>query len=76
MKLRRARLRCHKALKQTEALLSGCQAKLADIEARIFAIAPEIDLPFRFHQPNPIFVRGEMTWLVLRASGDAQTQSD
>jgi hypothetical protein len=69
--LRRARVRCHKQLKQTEALLAGYQAKLADIEARIFAIAPEIDLPFRFHKPNPVFARGEMTRLILTVLREA-----
>ena len=69
--LRRARVRCHKQLKQTEALLTGYQAKLAEIEARIFAIAPEIDLPFRFHKPNPVFARGEMTRLVLTVLREA-----
>lgn len=69
--LRRARVRCHKQLKQTEALLAGYRAKLAEIEAKIYAIAPEIDLPFRFHKPNPVFARGEMTRLVLEILRDA-----
>lgn len=70
-KLRRARTRCHKSLKQAEALLALYQAKLADIEARIYAIAPEMDLPARFHKPNPVFARGEMTRLALDVLRDA-----
>jgi hypothetical protein len=64
-KLRRARIRCHKSLKQTEALLGACQAKLAGIEAAIYAIAPELDLPLRFRKPNPIFARGEFSRFIL-----------
>lgn len=70
--LRRARIRCHRSLKQTEALLAGYQAKLATIEAAIYAIAPELDLPIRFHKPNPIFVRGEMSRFILDVFREAE----
>ena len=53
-KLRRARTRCHKALKQAEELAAGYRTKLADLEARIQAIAPDLKLPARFHDPIPI----------------------
>ena len=72
-KLRRARSRCHLQLKNSEALVAGYQAKLVDLEARIRAIAPELDLPRRFRNPNPIFARGEMTRValtVLREAGE------
>jgi hypothetical protein len=69
--LRRARVRCHKQLKQTEALLAGYKAKLAEIETVIFAIAPEIDLPFRFHKPNPVFARNELTRIVRNVLREA-----
>ena len=71
--LRRARIRCHQKLKQTEALLAGYQAKLASLEAAIYAIAPELDLPLRHRKPNPIFARGELTrfaMTVLREAGE------
>jgi hypothetical protein len=64
-KLRRARIRCHKKLKQAEALVAGYQAKLADLEARIHAIAPELKLQGRHRKPNPIFTRGELPRLAL-----------
>jgi hypothetical protein len=64
-KLRRARTRCHKALKQAEELAEGYRAKLADLEARIQAIAPDLKLPARFHRPNPYFVRGELRGLAI-----------
>jgi len=64
-KLRRARTRCHKALKQSEELAEGYRAKLADLEAHIQAIAPDLKLPARFHRPNPYFVRGELRRLAI-----------
>ena len=74
-KLRRARIRCHKSLKQTEALLAGYQAKLAAIEAAIYAIAPELDLPLRFRKPNPIFARGEFSRFILDVLREAERPS-
>jgi hypothetical protein len=64
-KLRRARSRCHFALKQAEALAQTYRDKLADLEARIQAIAPDLQLPVRFRRPNPHFARGELTRLAL-----------
>ena len=71
-KLRRARIRCHKSLKQTEALLAGYQAKLARLDAAIYAIAPELDLPLRFRKPNPIFARGEFSRFILDVLREAE----
>jgi hypothetical protein len=34
-------------------LVAGYQTKLADLEARIQAIAPELQLPARHRSPNP-----------------------
>jgi hypothetical protein len=42
--LRRARVRCHRQMKATEALLAGYTAKLAELEAAIHAIDPELPL--------------------------------
>ncbi|HET9146831.1 MAG TPA: hypothetical protein VFN77_02155 [Acetobacteraceae bacterium] len=71
-KLRRARIRCHKSLKQAEVQVERFQTKLAEIEAAIYAIAPEIDLPLRFRKSNPIFARGEMSRYVLDVLREAE----
>jgi len=71
-KLRRARSRCHFALKQAERLAESYRDKLADLEARIQAIAPDLQLPPRLRKPNPIFERGELRRLaidMLRVAG-------
>ncbi len=39
--------------------------RLAQIEARIQAISPELELPPRFRKPNPVFARTELTRLAL-----------
>ena len=64
-KLRRARIRCHAKLKQTEALLEGYRTKLAALEASIDVLAPEVDLPLRTRRPKPHFHRGELSRLAL-----------
>lgn len=71
-KLRRARTRCHFALKQAETLAQGYRDKLADLEARIQAIAPDLKLPPRFHKPNPIFKRGELRRLAIDMLREAE----
>jgi hypothetical protein len=45
--LRRARSRCRFALNQGEKLAQGYRDKLGDFEARIHAIAPELELRAR-----------------------------
>ena len=74
--LRRARVRCHAQLRQAVALAESYEAKLAEIEARIHELAPELELPARHrtHQPNPYFARGELPRValaVLREAGEA-----
>jgi hypothetical protein len=59
--LGRARSRCHFRLKQTEDLAQSYRDKLADLESRNRAIAPELELPVRFRRPNPVFARTELT---------------
>lgn len=71
LKLRRARIRCHMSLKRAEAQVAAYQSKLAGIESRIYAIAPEIDLPIRIRKRNPVFAQGEMTRLILEVLRDA-----
>src|ERR1700733_3109132 len=70
---RRARPPCHVRLKQAEDLAQSCRDKLADLESRIRAIAPELALPGRFRRPNPVFARTELTRLalaILREAGE------
>ena len=64
-KLRRARSRAHFALKQAETLAQDYRIELADLEARIEAIAPDLQMPARPRKPNPIFKRGELARLAL-----------
>lgn len=70
-KLRRARARVHHQINLLEPLLDGYRAKLADLEAQIHALAPELNLPPRRYKPNPYFVRGELPRLVLAILRDA-----
>ena len=63
--LRRARSRCHFKLKQAEMVVEDYAFRLAQIEASISAIAPELELPPRFRKPNPVFARTELTRLAL-----------
>lgn len=42
---RRARSRCHFRLKQTEKLTESYRTNLADLEARVQAVAPDLQLP-------------------------------
>jgi hypothetical protein len=64
-KLRRVRSRAHFALKQAETLAQDYRIKLADLEARIQAIAPNLQLQPRLRKPNPIFARGELRRLAI-----------
>jgi hypothetical protein len=71
-KLRRARLRVHAQLRKLEPLVAGYHAKLVDIEARILALDPRLDLPLRRRMPNPHFARGELPRLVLDIMRETQ----
>jgi hypothetical protein len=64
-KLRRTRSQIHRQLDKLEPLLAIYQAKLAEVEAGIRAIAPELGIPKRFRDPNPIFRRGELPRLAM-----------
>jgi hypothetical protein len=58
---------------QLEPQLAGYRAKLADLEARIHDLAPELNLPPRRYSPNPHFARGELPRLamdIMRAAGE------
>jgi hypothetical protein len=70
--LRRARSRAHFALKQAEMQVESYAYKVAEIEAAIQAIAPDLNLPPRFYKPNPVFARNELPRLaidILRHAG-------
>ena len=63
--LRRARSRCHFTLKQLEMPIESYAFRLAEIEAGIMELAPELELPPRFRQPNPVIARGDRPRLAL-----------
>jgi hypothetical protein len=63
--LRHVRLYTHKQLDRYEPLVARLRAKLAETEAAIQALAPELPLSHRRHAPNPIFARGEMSRMAL-----------
>jgi hypothetical protein len=54
-KFRRPGSRAHLAPKQAETLAQSYRDQLADFEARIQAIAPDLQLPARLRNPNLIF---------------------
>jgi hypothetical protein len=70
-KLRRTRSGIHQQLNKLEPLLTGYRDKLAEVEAAIHAIDPELALPTRFRKPNPVFARGELTRFALAVLRDA-----
>ena len=60
-------------IQQLEPQLAGYHAKLADLEARIAEIAPELNLPPRRYKANQTFARGELPRLamdIMRAAGE------
>ena len=72
-RLRKARIRVHRVLAKLEPMVEGYRAKLADLEARIYDMAPELRLSARFHDPCPIFPKGSLTRMaitVLREAGE------
>lgn len=71
-RLRRQRRRIHAQLAKLEPLIEGYRAKLARVEARILELDPQLWLPPRRYQPNPIFARTELPRLaleIMRAEG-------
>jgi hypothetical protein len=52
--------------------VAGYKVKLADIEARVQAIAPDFRFPPQRHMPNPHFQRGELPRLVLDIMREAR----
>ena len=70
-KLRRARLRVTRQLAKLEPMVEGYRAKLAQIEARILEIDPQLWLPPRRYQPQPYFARRELPRLVMQIMREA-----
>lgn len=71
--LRRRRLYIHRQLDRYEPLVERLRENLADCNAAIQAIRPELPLPPRRYQPNPYFARGELPRLalaIMREAGD------
>jgi len=69
--LRRKRRYIHRQLDRYEPLVTRLRASLAETEAGIAAIAPELNLPPRRYAPNPHFARGELPRLALAILRDA-----
>lgn len=72
-KLRQARIRCRKAILNTERLLASYQDKLSGLDAAIREIAPELDLTYYRRNPNSYFKYRELPRLtleVMKAAGE------
>jgi hypothetical protein len=54
----------HKQLGRYEPLVERLRASLDETNARIQAECPDLNLPPRFHKPNPHFARGELPRIV------------
>jgi len=52
------------------------RVRLGGREARIQAIAPDLQLPARLRKPNPIFARGELRRLTIDMLREAGRGSD
>ena len=70
-RLRKARRRIHRQLDKLEPMLAGYKVKLAAINAAIHVLDPELWLPPRRYQPNPIFARNELPRLALAIMREA-----
>ncbi len=57
--LRRRRCRIHANLAKLEPLVADYHAKLAQVEAAIMALDPQLWLPPRRYKRNPVFARQE-----------------
>ncbi len=72
-----ANLRCkrcyiHKRLDYLEPWVARLRADLAETEAAIQAVAPQLNLPPRRYAPNPYFARGELPRLALAIMREAR----
>lgn len=69
--LRTKRRRIHANLRKLEPLLAGYHAKLAEVNAAIQAIDPELWMPPRTYQRGTIFARNELPRLALAVMREA-----
>ena len=65
--LRAKRRRIHANLRKLETLLAGYHAKLAEVNAAIQAIDPQLWMPPRTYQCNAILARGETPRVKVRS---------
>lgn len=71
VRLRRQQRNALRRIEKLEPLLAECRAKLASIEARITALAPELPLEIKRRKPNPIFVPKELPRLAMQVMREA-----
>ena len=69
--LRRRRLYIHRQLDRYEPLVARLRENLAECEAAMRAIRPELFLLPRRYKDNPYFVRGELPRLALQIMREA-----
>jgi hypothetical protein len=69
--LRTKRRRIHANLRKLEPLVAGYHAKLAEVNAAIHAIDPQLWMQPRTYQRNAIFARGEVPRLALSIMREA-----
>lgn len=70
--LRRKRRYIHRQLDRWEPLVARLRESLAETEAAIQAVAPELTLLPRRYKPNPNFARGELPRLVREIMREAE----
>jgi len=71
-KLRRKRSRIHLVMAQIEKRLEAYRDKLSAVDLAILLLEPDLPLPLRRRDPNPIFRRGELPRIamaILREEG-------
>lgn len=69
--LRRKPLYVHEQLARYEPLVERLRASLAETNARIQTECPDLNLPPRFHKPNPHFASGELPRIVREIMWEA-----
>jgi hypothetical protein len=69
--LRRKRRYIHRQLDRLEPAVARLRESLAETDARIASVAPELNLAPRRYKPNPNFTRGELPRLVREIMREA-----
>lgn len=70
--LRRRRRYIHRQLDKLEPQVAAYRAKLAAVNAAIHVLDPELWLPPRRYQPNPIFARQELPRIAMDVLREAK----